>query len=503
MTAHVAWLIAALVGAPAFAQSPEQRPAGQQAVQAARYGTALGLPRDGGKLYLPDEAYPRFPLPPGNAAYAHVDGLKMKAVVEEIAAISRKSRDDGNQYWGRIPGTPYDRTTQDWVLEQFRSIGLQNVRRQDIDMKALWYPEAWKADATFAGTTLALKTTFPINGTVGTAPAGTTAAAVWVGLGTAADLIGRDLKDKAVFIYSIPTPGGRDHSAAWNGAIRRVNEAGAALVFVIMGFPGNAIANPEGAEGTRAPTFTISVDEGNAIREALEKGQSVSVHLTADIKEKRGLKTGNVWGVLPGATDENILVMAHTDAFFEGALDNASGMAMMLEIARHYAAIPQSERRRTITFLTTSDHHHGSAGVQWVRDHMDDFFAKTAVIVNCEHPSQTLMYLLNGGIMTANAVSARRWYVGGSDGLKRLVTGTFKEFGVSVYAVPEQRPGGELSQLFGKAPSFHIIDHVIYHTTIDTAQLVPAWGMEAATRAFLKIIDGVNKMELAQLRRSS
>ncbi len=485
---------------PAFAQSPEQSPPRQQAVQAARYGAALGLPRDGGKLYLPDEAYPRFPLPPGNAAYAHIDGLKMKEVVEQIAAISRKSRDDGNQYWGRIAGTPYDRMTEDWVAEQFKAIGLQNVRRQELDMKPLWYPQSWKAEATIAGAVTALKTSFPINGTVGTAASGIAAPAVWVGLGTAADLKGRDIKDKAVFIYSIATPGGRDHSAAWNGAIKRVNEAGAALVFVIMGFPGNSISNPEGADGTRAPTFTISVDEGDMIRGALEKGQDVSVRLQADIKERTGLKTGNVWGVLPGATDENILIMAHTDAFFEGALDNASGMAMMLEIARHYAAIPQSERRRTITFLTTSDHHHGSVGVRWVHDHMDDFFAKTAVIVNCEHPSQTLIYLLNAGIMTANEVSARRWYVGGSDALKRLVTGSFKEFGVSVYALPEQRPGGELSQLFDKAPSFHIIDHVIYHTTIDTAQLVPAWGMEAATRAFLKIIDGVNKMSLTQLR---
>ncbi len=34
-------------------------------MQAARYGAPLGLPKDGAKLYLPDEAYPRFPLPPG------------------------------------------------------------------------------------------------------------------------------------------------------------------------------------------------------------------------------------------------------------------------------------------------------------------------------------------------------------------------------------------------------------------------------------------------------
>ncbi len=491
------WLLAMLAGA--VLASPCV--ANAQSVQQSRYGAALGLPRDGDKLYLPDEAYPRFPLPPGNEAYAQVDGLKMKQVVDEIAAISRKSRDDGNQYWGRIPGTPYDRMTQDWVIDQFQKIGLKDVRRQELEMKDLWYPESWKAEMTVAGKTTELKTTFPINETVGTPPAGITAQAVWVGLGTAADLKGREIKDKAVFIYSVPTPGGRDHSAAWNGALRRANEGGAALVFIIMGFPGNAISNPEGASGTRAPTLTISPDEGNAIREALERGETVTVRLVADIKEKHGLKTANIWGVLPGATEENILVMAHTDAFFEGALDNASGLAMMLEIARHYAAIPQAQRRRTITFLTTPDHHHGSVGGRWVHDHFD--FGKTAVIVNCEHPSQTLLYLLNAGIMTSNAVGARRWYVGGSEALKRLVTDAFKEFGVSVYAAPERRPGGELSQLFDQAPSFHIIDHVIYHTTLDTPALVPAWGMEAATRAFLKIIDGLNRMKLAELKGSS
>ena len=419
------WLLAVLLGALALpgsqacAQHEAAGPAGarQQSVQASRYGTWLGLPRDGDKLYLPDDAYPRFPLPPGNEAYAHVDGLKMKEVVDQITAISRKSRDDGNQYWGRIPSTPYDRMTQDWVIDQFQKIGLKDVRRQDLEMKELWYPELWKAEFTISGKTTALKTTFPINETVGTPPAGISAQAVWVGLGTAADLIGREIKGKAVFIYSVPTPGGRDHSAAWNGAVRRVNEAGAALVFVVMGFPGNAISNPEGANGTRAPTLHHQSGRRQYDPRSTGKGRNGNGPCSGRHPGKtRNFKTANVWGVLPGATDENILVMAHTDAFFEGALDNASGIAMMLEIARHYAAIPQAQRRRTITFLTTPDHHHGSVGVTWVHDHFD--FSKTAVIVNCEHPSQTLLYLLNGGIMTSNAVSARRWYVGGSDGLK-------------------------------------------------------------------------------------
>src|SRR5438876_4588971 len=140
-------LLGALIGAAiafpaASAFGEEAAGTRQQSVQSQRYGAPLGLPRDGAQLYLPDDAYPRFPLPPVNAAYAHVDGLKMKAVVDEIAAISRNSRDDGNQYWGRIAGTPYDRMTEDWVMEQFRSIGLQNVRRQELDMKPLWYPQS-------------------------------------------------------------------------------------------------------------------------------------------------------------------------------------------------------------------------------------------------------------------------------------------------------------------------------------------------------------------------
>ena len=501
MSRRALWFFAVLVGAAPFSAVRAQEPAAidrQQARQNARYGRPLGLPKDGDQLYLPDEAYPRFPLPAGNDAYAHVDGLKMKEVVDQITAISRKSRDDGNQYWGRIAGTRYDRMTEDWVLAQFEKTGLTDVRRQEIAMKPLWYPESWTAEVIVAGKATKLTSSFPITGTVGTPAGGIAAEAVWIGLGTAADLQGRDVKGKAVVIYSIATPGGRSHSASWNGAVRRANDAGAALVFVIMGFPGNATSNPEGADGTVAPTFTISSDEGNLIREALETKGAVSIRLQADIQHRKGVTTGNVWGVLPGSTDENIMVMAHTDSFFEGAMDNASGIATMLEIARHYAARPKAERKRSLIFLTTADHHHGTAGIQWVHDHFD--FAKTAVVINCEHTSQTMLYLLNAGVMTSNAVSARRWYVGGSDQLQKLVTGTLKEFGVSIYTQPELRPGGELSVIYDKAPSFHVIDHVIYHTTLDTAALVPAWGMEAVTRSYLKIIDGVNRMELAQIK---
>jgi hypothetical protein len=457
-----------------------------------RVGRTLGLPKDGKELYLPDEDYIRFPLPPGAEAYADVDALKIKSVMGEVTAISRTSRDDGNQYWGRIPGTPYDRMTQDWVIAQFKRLGLADMRRQEITMKPLWYPTSWTAEITTDGRTTALKSVFPITESPSTAESGIAAPVVWVGLGTAADFNGRDVKGKTVLIYSLPTPGGRDHSADWSGAVRRANDAGAAIILVEMGFPGNAQSEPEGAVGATAPTLTITPDEANLIRDQLDQGLLVSFKLRLATERRSGLKTANIWGVLPGVGDEQILIMAHTDAFFEGAMDNASGLAMMLDIARHYAAVPQARRPRTLVFLTTPDHHHGSEGIRSVRDNYD--WSKVALIVNAEHPSQTLLYSLDAGIMTANEVSARRWFVGGSDALRALVRRTFLEFGVATYRKSEVSPGGELSQIYMKAPSVHIIDHVIYHTTLDTADLVPAWGIEAATRAFLKIIDNVNTM---------
>jgi hypothetical protein len=50
------------------------------------------------------------------------------------------------------------------------------------------------------------------------------------------------------------------------------------------------------------------------------------------------------------------------------------------------------------------------------------------------------------------------------------------------------------------APSFHIIEHVIYHTSLDVPELVPASGLERTTRAFVAALDRANRMTMQQLR---
>jgi hypothetical protein len=75
-----------------------------------------------------------------------------------------------------------------------------------------------------------------------------------------------------------------------------------------------------------------------------------------------------------------------------------------------------------------------------------------------------------------------------------MVFETLREFGVSVYAMEDGPKNGNY------APSFHIIDHVIYHTSLDIPELVPASGLERSTRAFAAALDRANAMTMSQLR---
>ena len=452
-----------------------------------------------------DEMFPKWPYPAGDAAYADLDGVKIKGYINEITAIARKSRDDGNQYWGRITGSPYDKMTTDWVQAQFKRIGLEQVRSQEFtDLPPQWWPTSWEVTAAGGGKTLELKTAFPLYHSVGT-HGQADLEPVWVGMGTPADFQGRDVRGKAVIAYGFPNPGGREDTALTFGTVKRADEAGAAALFIVLGFPGNVMNEPTAGGTTdpaRMPIFMLGNQDGTAVRQMIEAGESPKIRFRLAVELKTGQKTANVWGVLSGATNENIIVMAHTDSFFEGAMDNASGVATMLALAEHYAKIPKGQRRRTMTFLTTSAHHSPSgdnAGIRWVHNNMREMFSKTALIVNCEHTAQVATFLIGETLYASNQVSARRWYIGGSNQLKTIIMKNFKDYGMALYSRPEGRPGGELSQVYQDAPSFHIIDHTVYHTDMDTLNAVPAAGLEQSAHVFAKIIDDVNKLELNAL----
>ncbi|HEV3057382.1 MAG TPA: M28 family peptidase [Vicinamibacterales bacterium] len=511
--ALTATLTAAIVGA-AFrqGQAQDQAPAAQAGGRGGGAGQGQAQAAGGGgrgayepTLWLPDDQFLRWPFT--DLPYAKIDGFKIKEYINQITAISRKSRDDGNQYWGRIAGTPYDQMTTDWVIAQYRRLGLEQVRKHEFTLPPQWFPTSWEVSVSGNGTTVPIKTAFPLYASVGT-PDGKPVSwePVWVGTGMEADFLGRDVRGKAVIVYGFPDPGGRENTATTFGAVARADRLGAAAVFEILGIPGNVTNEPAGGATmapAKIPVFVVGNQDGAAIRDMIEKGYAPRITTRLQIDMRTGLKSAEVFGVLPGMTDEQVAVMAHTDSFFEGAMDNASGVATNVALAEYYAGIPKKNRHRTMTFFTTSAHHSPSGndgGIRWVAANMKDMLAKTAVLVNCEHTAQTATFVIGGSFVASNTVSARRWFVGGSDQLKAIVTKAFHDYGIALYSRPEPRPGGELGPMSTEAPSFHIIDHTVYHTDLDTLNAVPAYGLEQSARAFAKIIDEVNKLPLTQLR---
>jgi hypothetical protein len=461
-----------------------------------------GLPRDRDFLLFRDDQYPVWPLTASQQQYAPIDGARMKEHVVELAQIAVRYRDQGHRWWGRLPGTSADRESMDYMTREFEKLGL-TVESFPYLLPTDWRPTDWAVSYTAAdGARVELGTAFPVGGSKATGPEPVTAEAVWVGIGAGADFIGRDVRGKAVVIYSTFVPGGRSHSASDRAGLFNANsravELGAALVINVMGVPGNGQFQPEG--GLRqVPHFTVSMDEGFALRDRLDRGERVVFTARLEVPELRDIPTAYTIATLPGSSDEEIVIMSHTDGYFQGATDNASGMASALELARFYAAKPLQERPRTIRFIQFPDHHHGEVARGRPEVGIDAIYPweRVALKLTMEHPSQTLLYLYNDGITGTNAVGAFRWNALGSATFEQMVFDTLREFGVSVYAIEDGPKNGNY------APSFHIIDHIVYHTSLDAPELVPASGLERATRAFAAAIDRTNRMTMQELRGES
>ncbi len=111
-------------------------------------------------------------------------------------------------------------------------------------------------------------------------------------------------------------------------------------------------------------------------------GVTVSTRLGNEVRRR---PTANVLGLLPGGdprlSPEVVLYSAHhdhlgkkeggkegEDTIYNGALDNASGVAAMLAVARAFRALPQPPRR-SILFAAVAAEEQGLLGSQYLAEH--------------------------------------------------------------------------------------------------------------------------------------
>ena len=126
---------------------------------------------------------------------------------------------------------------------------------------------------------------------------------------------------------------------------------------------------------------------------------------------------------------------------------------------------------------------------------------KTALMINCEHIAPPQFVAFNTELRLTNTVSPRRWWVHGSRHLLDMTLDAYRTFGVSVIGEMDGRATGEMMAIDKDAPSVQLIRSPEHkHTDGDVPALVPAAGLEAVARAFAKIIDQANTLDLGELR---
>lgn len=439
-------------------------------------------------------------LAPADQQYGAISGVRLKGYVEELAQISRRYRDNGHpQFWGRIIGTPADAENAQWMLQKFRALGMTDVREQVIDLAPQWIPQSWSVTASAAGKTLQLETAQPTYGGVGTPAGGLDLEAVYVGLGSDADIaLARDVRGKAVFFYSTDLTS--RHVGVADEAVRRLGERGAAVIFIIQGLPGNLRTQFYPVQ-SKIPTFTLGQRDGLAMRDmigATAAGSAPRVRVKLDTQVVPNLKSGTVWGTLPGTSDETVFIVAHRDGWFDGANDNGAGVATMIGLAEFFAKLTPQQRKRTITFLGTTGHHNsGPNSGAWFAEH-PEVFAKASLLINSEHTgaAQSAHY----SIRNSNTAAPSTWYASGTR-LAAIVMNALDAFGVSTLPEASARPAGEIGRYFQLAPSVQVMSTAfVWHSDGETPETISTTGLEAVTRAYAKIVVDSNAVDIKELR---
>lgn len=147
------------------------------------------------------------------------------------------------------------------------------------------------------------------------------------------------------------------------------------------------------------PGVYVDRDNGRRLKVAAASGATARLALPATV---RHVTSRNLIGLIPGASDELMLLHSHTDGP-NGVEDN--GPNAIIAISQYLARLPRRALPRSIMVLLTTGHFHGAVGTaEFVRRHRHGLLRRVAGAVTLEHlgarewePGPNGRYALTGG----------------------------------------------------------------------------------------------------------
>jgi hypothetical protein len=431
-----------------------------------------------------------------------LDGAALKTDHRKIVGFSLESLDAGDKVWGRRAATPAFMHTVEWTVNEFKTAGLKDATVETYAVPApMWVPQSWQlqvvGDPAFgSGTqTVTLQSAFPQPGGA-TIPGGSlTAAVVFAGHGTDADLAGRDVKGKIAVVHIRPEPS--LFGSAEQGVAAKIVTKGAVGVINAVEGPGNALYFDTRFACGKAPCFMVGGQDGWFLEQVIGKAASagvldrlkISVGLSSE--EKSGLTSANGVAIIPGQSGKRIIINAHADGYFQGGDDNASGLAVLVGLARHFAKQPQP--KHTLMFVASGGHHgpgNGPASLVAAHPELKD---NTLLVINLEH----VAYLdvvrgktratNNTGMTWETSVTESAKAVGVTNESPFLIdlwSRAPRCYGVATYQSAGASVPGDLGgyRTLGVPMTQMIQSGTFYHSSGDVLEAVPAEGLERAAR---------------------
>jgi Zn-dependent M28 family amino/carboxypeptidase len=123
----------------------------------------------------------------------------------------------------------------------------------------------------------------------------------------------------------------------------------------------------------------------------------------------QSITTHNVVGELSGADDEIVIIGSHHDGPWSSAVEDGSGISLVLAQAKYWSQVPREERPHRLLFLINSGHMAGGAGARaFIESHSADL-AKTVLEVHLEHTANECVEQ-DGRLVPTGQPEARWWF---------------------------------------------------------------------------------------------
>jgi len=464
-------------------------------------------------------------VPEGEAGFSELQGERISRDLRNIVNFSVQSRQSrelgGNQLWGRVSGFPSASATIGWTVEQFRQAGIDEVRIQQITQQAdagLWLPENWEVtllgDSAFGADSRDVTLTTAVALAPSEISGGSlTAPLVYVGTGSPAELLNVDVSGKIAVQRITPQAHLVFERARFTPQARDIMSRGAVAVINLIDQPGNEMARDLSNCG--GPCFNIGGRDSHfltrVMNAAAQAGTMDQLRLRLSLQSAvhQDLSASNALAIIPGQSQETIVLNAHIDAWYDGAGDNGDGLAVLLALARHFSR-PEIQLQRSLVLVASAGHH--TPGLNGPRNAVSmnpDLFANAVLIFNLEHVAQRnfspARSQFSDGYREYIADSGEAPIVAGitnqSPFLEQLFSLGVERYGTNFVSGPSTMASGEGGGY--RTAGVPIVTTMqappLYHTSGEVFEVVSTPGLERMARFmawFVKQVDEASVEEI-------